>query len=138
MRRERIKAEVYLLKKRFTRVEFDIDECLWVCIYDFDLPRGCNKTKSCLLIELDGSYPFTPPKNCYVDRNIRTSSGEPIDHYFPGRNGNKFFAKGWAWLSLHLDSWKPAANIVRGDNLLRFCDLIYLAIGDLVKEKEGR
>jgi hypothetical protein len=137
VRRERIKAEVYLLRKRFTKVEFDPDG-YWVCIYDFDLPRGCNKAQSCLLIELDSSYPFTPPKNCYIDRNIRSSSGEPIDHYFPGSRENKFFAKGWAWLSLHLDGWKPTANIVQGDNLLKFCDLVYLALEDLVRGKGGR
>ncbi|MEI9475060.1 MAG: E2/UBC family protein [Deltaproteobacteria bacterium] len=138
MKREWIRAEAYLLTRRFRQVEFDPDDYLWVHIRDFDLPPGFNKRQSGLLIELDATYPFTAPKNCFIDRDIRTSSGESIDHYFPESSQNKFFSKGWAWLSLHIDNWKPNANIIGGDNLLRFCDILYLTLEGLTKQrKEG-
>ena len=130
-----MRAEAYLLTRRFRRVKFDPDDYLWFCIRDFDLPPGFNKTQSALLIELDVTYPFTPPKGSYLDRDIRTSSGWTIDHYHPGEN--KFSSKGWAWLCLHVDGWKPNANIVQGHNLLRFCDIVYLTLEGLLIRKEG-
>ena len=138
MKREWIRAEAYLLTRRFHQVEFDPDDYLWFVIHDFDFPPGFNKKQSRLLIELDSTYPFTPPKGAYLDRNVRTSAGEAIAHYFPGSDQNKFFSKGWAWLCVHVEGWRPNANIVKGDNLLKFCDIVYVTLEDLGKQrKEG-
>jgi len=135
MKSDWMRAEAYLLMKRFGRVEFDVEHFWWFWVHRFPLPPGFNKEESGLLVELDVTYPFTAPKNCYLNRNIRSSTGDPIDHYFSGSYHNKFFSKGWAWLSLHIDGWKPDANIVRGDNLLRYCDLVYLTLEGLARQK---
>ena len=135
MKSDWMRAEAYLLMKRFGRVEFDVEHFWWFWVHRFPLPPGFNKEESGLLVELDVTYPFTPPVNVYLDRNIRFSSGEAIDHYFPGSYQNKLFSKGWAWLSLHVEGWKPDANIVRGDNLLKYCDLVYLTLEGLAKKK---
>lgn len=136
MKRDWMKAETYLLTRRFRGVEFDVDRWRWFCVRGFGLPPGFNKVESALLVELDVAYPFTPPVNVYMDNNIRLLSGESIDHYFPRSDQNKFFSKNWAWLSLHLEGWKPDANIVAGDNLLKYCDVVYLTLQDLAKKKE--
>lgn len=129
----RLMMEVYALGIAYPQVTYDKDNFLWVCIPDFDLPPGFNKRQSKLLIELNGKYPFTPPKNFFLDRTVKTQQGENIAHYYPDRSYNKYYDKGWAWFCVHIKSWKVRDDIMQSDNLLTAADLAYLTLQDLIR-----
>jgi hypothetical protein len=132
---ERTLLEIALLRQAFNQVEYDSEKLLWVCIHDFQLPKGFNKDTSGLLIELPKNYPFSPPINCFLDRSIRTSDGRSIrDHYFPDRSYNKYYDKGWAWFCFHIKNWKLREDIIQSDNLLTCVDIAYLTLENLLKD----
>jgi hypothetical protein len=128
----RLMTEVYALGMAYSQVTYDKDSFLWVCIHDFELPPGFNKKQSELLIELNANYPFTPPKNFFLDRTVRTRRGENIEHYYPDEQYNKYHGKGWAWFCVHIKSWKVRGDIMQSDNLLTAADLAYLNLQDLI------
>lgn len=132
---ERILLEILLLNHVFDEIEYDSDNFLWVCIHDFRLPEGFNKDGGELLIELPPNYPFSPPKNCFLDRTVRTSGGKEIrEHYYPNESYNKYYEKGWAWFCFHITSWKAKEDVMESDNLLTFVDLAHLALAELARE----
>ena len=129
---ERFLLEVYLLEQIFGSIKYDQEDRLWVCIPNFDLPQGYNKKTSQLLIELPAHYPFNPPRNFFLDRTIGTRNGKDIEHYYPNSEQNKYYDKGWAWFSVHIQRWKVKDDIMRSDNLLTSVDIAYLTLQDLV------
>ncbi len=134
---ERILLEVSLLRNAFNEVEYDSERLLWVCIHDFKLPQGFNKGKTGLLIELPKNYPFCPPKNCFLDKTIKTALGKEIrEHYYPDKLYNKYYDKGWAWFCIHIKSWKIRDDVMESDNLLTSIDIAYLTLENLVKNSD--
>jgi len=129
---ERFQLEIYLLEQVFGSIEYDHDNRLWVYIPNFNIPPGYNKNTSKLLIELSRNYPFSPPTNFFLDRTIGTRNGKSIEHYYPDRSSNKYYDKGWAWFSVHIQRWKVKDDIMRSDNLLTSVDIAYLTLQDLV------
>ena len=129
---ERFQLEIYLLEQVFGSIKYDQDNHLWVCIPNFALPKGYNKKKSELLIELPTHYPFSPPTNFFLDRTITTGNGNNIEHYYPNREQNKYHEKNWAWFCVHIQKWKVKDDIMRSDNLLTSVDIAYLTLQDLV------
>jgi hypothetical protein len=128
----RLMTEVYALRMAYPRVTYDEDRFLWVCIHDFDLPPGFNKKQGELLIELNANYPFTPPKNFFLDRTVKTGRGESIEHYYPDEQYNKYHDRGWAWFCVHIKTWKVRGDIMQSDNLLTAADLAYLTLQDVI------
>jgi hypothetical protein len=129
---ERILLDLYLLQQAYRIVKYDRDRLLWVLIQDFDLPPGYNKHSSELLVELPRNYPFGPPCNFFLDRSIKTEKGKSIQHYYPGRQYNKYYDKGWAWFCITFKNWKVREDIMESDNLLTCVELAYLTLKQLV------
>jgi len=130
--RSRIEAEVAMLESVYRDVEYDRDHLRWVCAWDFALPPGYNKARSGLLIELPLMYPLICPCNFFLDRTVKTSSGRDIEHYYPNENQNKYRDSGWAWFSVHIESWRVISDVLQSDNLLTAADVAYLALNNLV------
>lgn len=129
---QRLLLEIFLLEKVYGRIKYDQDNHLWVCIPNFELPKGYNKKTSELLLELPTHYPFSPPTNFFLDRTITTRSGKTIEHYYPNKDQNKYYGCGWAWFSLHIKTWKVREDIMQSDNLLTSADIAYLTLQSLV------
>ena len=129
---ERFLLEIFLLEKVYGRIKFDQDNHLWVCIPDFQLPKGYNKKRSELLIELPAHYPFSPPTNFFLDRTITTRNGNTIEHYYPNSEQNKHYDRGWAWFCVHIRNWKVKEDIMQSDNMLTSADIAYLTLESLI------
>jgi hypothetical protein len=123
-RRDRVLAEIEpQLRPRFGEVlhgeEFD-----WVLISRFPLDAAILKESSTkLLFRIPVGYPSTGPDDFFVERSLRMADGAPI----PGLNEGSESSSGpapvageWGWFSWHPQSWRPAARIEDGDNLLTF------------------
>lgn len=130
----RLQTEVHALRIAYPNVTYDQDNLLWVCVNGFDLPSGLNKRTSDLLIEVPPNYPFGPPQNFFLDRTVKTLSGNSLGHYYPDRANNKYYDKGWAWFCVHIKSWKVKADIAASDSLLTAVDLAYLTLQQMASQ----
>lgn len=137
-RNERIFAEVFLLRKLYQKVDYDGENFRWVYIPYFELPEGFNEQVGELLIELPSNYPFSPPKNFFLDKGIKTLEGYSIDHYYPQASMSKYHEQGWAWFCIHIESWKVVNDIMQSDNLLTCVDLVYTALSEILEETRKR
>jgi hypothetical protein len=124
---QRVHQEALLLARQFGVVDYDDEDGRWVHIPRFPLPTGWDRPTTDLLLVLPSGYPHVPPDGFYIDRFIRTSSGQRVDHYFEERGTyNPYAEKGWGWFCIHLEqgSWCPTGDVLRGDNLLKLTALI--------------
>lgn len=133
-RNQRILAEIFLLKKVYEEVDYDSEDLRWVHIPCYDLPQGFNEPTGELLVELPKNYPFSPPKNFFLHRDIKTFEGYSIDHYYSNATMSKYYEKGWAWFCIHILQWKTADDIMQSDNLLTCIDLVYMTLSELLEE----
>ena len=109
--------EIELLRKQYGVVEYG-PNLEWILFKEFRLPVGWNKEIIELLVNISPGYPTTPPDNFYVVAGLRFANGtqpnaysEPVPHL--GRQ--------WGQFSYHIDGeWRPALNLLEGDNLLSF------------------
>jgi len=81
-----------------------------------------------LLVIIPSGYPSIPPDNFFVPTGFKIASGKPIGNYSePVAHINRQ----WGQFSYHLDGeWKPASNILDGDNLMSFM----LKVNDRLEE----
>ena len=125
---ERFMLEIELLRLRYGEVYCDDDLVKWVHILEFDLPDGWDRKTTELLIEIPPVYPNTPPYDFFIDQRLKTKDGRTPSHY---EQNSRYKKEGWAWLCLHIQSWKPHNNVVDGDNLLKVCECIYTELTEL-------
>ena len=123
----RVYREALLLARQFPTVDYDDEDGRWLHIPHFPLPGGWDRPETALLLDLPRGYPHLPPDGFYIDRYLRTRHGRQIDHYFEARGSHNPYAdKGWGWFCIHLNqaAWRPTADLVSGDNLLKLAALI--------------
>ncbi len=126
-RTQRVYQEALLLAQQFGVVDYDDEDGRWVYILHFPLPAGWDRQTTGLLLVLPGDYPHVPPDGFYIDRFLRTRSGQRVDHYFEERERyNPYADKGWGWFCIHLHrgAWRPTSDVLHGDNLLKLAALI--------------
>lgn len=128
---QRVREEIELLKRRFPDLQHG-DQLDWVLILELVLLAGrFNKERTKLLFRIPVGYPQTGPDNFFVDVDLRLKDGSNP----PAFNANKESSSGpapvpgdWGWFSWHPQSWRPAATIEGGDNLLGFVRAINLCL----------
>lgn len=115
---ERRKHETELVEKHFGPVTV-CPEFSWLIVEQFLLPAGrYNRTETRLLHFLGPGYPQTPPDNFLVPTGLRTAAdGMPGDGY---SEGAVHFGTAWGTFSWHAKEWRPAAEVLDGDNLVTF------------------
>ncbi|MCD6219038.1 hypothetical protein J7K43_01465 [Candidatus Calescamantes bacterium] len=124
MREERLRKEIRLLTLRFGQISFH-RLSRGLLIYRFDLPPGWNRDFTRLLMIIPQAYPQIPPVKFYIDKGLR-KYGKIPPHYFEASSPNLLCGEGFAWLCVHeIYHWKPSVDILKGDNLLTICNLIY-------------
>jgi hypothetical protein len=117
--KERRLQEVALLRRGYGELEND-GEVSWVLFKEFELPPGWNREKTELLILVPAGYPVTAPDNFYVTAGLKPASGGPLNNYTES-GVTEYLGKKWGQFSYHIDDeWKPANDILRGDNLQTF------------------
>lgn len=117
--RERILAELELVKRRFPDVESG-DDGSWLLIPDWPLPQGWSCEMTPVLVTIPAGYPTTAPDNFHAaDDLCLASGGEPGN----SSRGQALLGRTWRTFSWHLDdNWRPAQDPAAGDNLLTFLE----------------
>lgn len=114
---ERRLQEIELLRKLYGPLEHG-PETEWVLFKEFKLPPGWNRETTELFVLLPPAYPATPPDNFYVSTGFKTASGTQPGSY---TESVTHIGRQWGQFSYHIDGeWRPAADIMQGDNLLTF------------------
>jgi len=127
----RLALEIAILAVRFGEVNFDELAFSWVHILRFELPNGWNQTTTELLIDLPPAYPEVPPDGFYIEKNLTPLNGHSLEHYFQhDEYVNRHAHLDWAWYCIHPAgfSWQPSMDVTRGDNLVKYLELIRLAL----------
>ena len=120
---ERVAAEIELVRRKFPALQFG-ERLNWILIPEYPLPKDrFNKGRTKLLFNIPPGYPNTGPDDFFVDGDLRLVGGGTAPGFNPGSNSSSGPAPvpgEWAWFSWHPVSWRPAASIEGGDNLLTF------------------
>jgi len=120
---ERVEEEIGLLKEKFPRLRHG-DKHQWVLIPEFPLPVGrYNKGYTDLLFNIPLGYPNTGPDDFFVEGDLKLmEGGNPLGFNVGSKSssGPAQVEANWGWFSWHPVSWRPAATIQGGDNLLTF------------------
>lgn len=125
----RVHEEIQLLKQRFPLLENGEN---WVKIPDLPLPAGrFNKERTTVLFVLPVGYPNSGPDNFFADMDLRLKDGSTPPAFNLNSNSSSGAAPiegSWGWFSWHPQSWRPAATIEKGDNLLVFVTGIQMCL----------
>lgn len=127
----RIIEEIGLLKAQFTALRHG-EQFNWVLIPELLLPAGrFNRTHDTILFAIPVGYPQTGPDNFFASAGLRLNDGTMPAAFNQGpqsSNGVAPIPGDWGWFSWHPQSWRPAATIEGGDNLLTFVRAIKLCL----------
>lgn len=125
---ERVAQEMALLRTKYPGAEHG-PELDWVLILDYALPRNrFNKDRTRLLFIIPPGYPNTGPDDFFVDGDLRLKDGNNPPGFNQGSQSSSGPAPvegNWGWFSWHPVSFRPAANLQAGDNLLTFMRGVY-------------
>lgn len=120
---DRVNAEIDELKKKYPNLQHG-EQLNWILIPEFPLAPGLhNKGTTKLLFVMPPGYPNTGPDDFFVDNDLRFAGGNTIPAFNSGPNSSSGPAPvpgDWGWFSWHPSSWRPAATIEGGDNLMTF------------------
>ena len=116
-----------LVQEIYGRCKWDDLGYSWLYLQRLPLPPGrWNKRYTGLLLEIPDAFPEVPPTHFYVDKDLRDRRGRKPGHYF---EENAYSSLRWAYFCLHLEgSWRPAARIEDGDNLVTVIDRIQVGL----------
>lgn len=122
--RDRIQKEIELLRAKYPLLSFDVD-LRWILLPDYKLPQHRYTKEHCkVLFAISTGYPNTAPDNFFVDRDLTFKNlAGPIPAFNPNNQSSSGAAPisgDWGWFSWHPQSWHPAVEITKGDNLLTF------------------
>jgi hypothetical protein len=127
----RVREEIELLKKQFPNLQHG-DQLDWVLIPELVLPAArFNKVTTRVLFRIPIGYPLTGADNFFVDVDLRLKDGSSPPAFNPNSqssSGAAPVAGDWGWFSWHPHSWRPAATIGGGDNLVVFVRGINLCL----------
>jgi hypothetical protein len=120
---ERVRQEIELLKTQHPDLQHG-DQLDWVLIPELVLPAGrFNKALTRLMFRIPVGYPQTGPDNFFLDADLRLKDGTNPPAFNAGSQSSSGPAPiqgEWGWFSWHPQSWRPAATIEGGDNLVGF------------------
>jgi hypothetical protein len=138
-----LEAEVLYLARRFGPVRYDDQDATWLLIETFPIPTGWNKRQVSILVDVPAGtpgYPQLAPQWFWTDRDLRTSLGQPIAHFFAGAGtgggtNQEHWQRGWGHFCLHVRSWHPVLataqrDLRAGDSLLTYLELIAMVFHD--------
>lgn len=131
-RTARLSAEAKLLAPHYSGITFDKKDGTWLHVPHFPLPPGWSKREVEILIDIpygNPGYPTVAPQWFWTDRDLRTSSGKWINHFFSSASGHtsaEYLRKGWGHFCVHVSEWHPATGgrIGEGHTLQSYLNLI--------------
>lgn len=131
-RLSRLQIEALHLARKYGAVNYDRQDGTWLHIDHFPVGPGWNKSFVELLLDIPHGtpgYPQVAPSWFWTDRDLMTSEGRPIQHFFISGSSHadaQHLEKGWGHFCVHVKRWRPSSGhaITRGDSLLTYIELI--------------
>ena len=133
-RKHRINQEITHVSRKYP-VIFDESNFNYIAIKNFPLNHHYNYRKITLLIKLGKDYPHSPPIHFFLKTGVRYKNRK-LSHNFEDTSYNEMAGKNWSKYCLHIrkNSWKPVLDIISGDYLLTFIELINFVLNNPEKE----
>ena len=132
-RDKRILQEASVIRMRYP-VKIDKDNLNYIMVKKFPLSRDYSQPTTSVFIEIPSGYPQVPPVHFYMKKSL-TYKGRCPTHYFKEDSrvfNNKLSHLGWGKYCLHIKgSWRPSSNILDGDSLITFLELIKTVLDNL-------
>ncbi|MBI4057770.1 hypothetical protein HY405_00390 [Candidatus Microgenomates bacterium] len=130
---------IHILSKVYGRNGAILDAKNWqfILIPRFFLPRSWLQSHSRLIIVLPKGPQifYAPPERFYLDRGLKTTSGEKPTHYFEGSGFNDMSSQNLARFSFHLQKgWNPKLPCTLGTTLIDVLDGLFLGLDAAAKE----
>jgi hypothetical protein len=118
MDRERVRAEIDMLRTRWPDVEY-LENPQWVRLPTYLLPGGLWAAPSVeVCFQVPENYPGQAPYAFYVHPDLKLADGRwPNNYAYPASTG---FGNDWGKFSWLVDPWVPGATPIEGSNLLNF------------------
>jgi len=136
-KKKRILQEVSQISMRHP-VQIDDNNLNYITVMKFNLNKHFSQRTTSLLIEIPSGYPQVPPIHFYMQKTL-TYKGRCPTHYFKEDSSlfnNKLSHLGWGKYCLHIKgSWRPSSNILDGDSLLTFLELIKTVLDNLERSR---
>ncbi len=128
-----ILQNIQLLSKRYGKDGVVLDGKTWrsILIFYYCLPESWKPRSSRLLIVLPPKSQIfhAPPDRFYMDRSLRTVTGQMPAHYYEEGGFNDLTKQGMARFSFHLKKgWQPKREHLKGTTLIDVIDAFYLAL----------
>lgn len=122
-RKQRILDEIKIISLRYP-VEVDLNNLKYVAVREFPLNRFFSQSTTTILIKIPVMYPETPPVHFFMKKTIKYKGGQ-LPHYFDQKEMNELSNRGWGKFCVHIDqNWRPSVNLLEGDNLSTYLELI--------------
>jgi hypothetical protein len=122
-RKQRILDEVKIISYRYP-VEVDLNNLKYIAVREFPLNRYFSQSTTTILIKIPIMYPETPPVHFFMKKTLKYKGGN-IPHFYDQKERNELADRGWGKFCVHIDqNWKPSVNLLEGDNLLTYLELI--------------
>jgi hypothetical protein len=132
-RAARLQKEITIISHRFP-ILFDENNLSYISVTNFPLNSQFNFSSTTLLLKIPVQYPYTPPEHFYLKKGLLYNGKSPV-HYFQSAGFNDLSDLGWSKYCLHTKSWKPTSDILSGDSLITFLELIKLVFDNLEREE---
>lgn len=133
-RRKRINRELETLSSRFD-IEADDENLEYFAVLDFLLNHGWSQPTTTLLTKIPQNYPQVPPVHFFMKKGLSYLGKNP-SHFFRDNTFNELADLGWGKYCLHIEGkWNPSNNILDGDSLLTFLELVKVVLDNLEREK---
>lgn len=140
LRLGRLKAEAHLIAAKYgVNVNYDRTDGTWLHVARLPIPQGWNHPTVDILIDIahgSPSYPQAAPDWFWTNRDLMTSDGRSINHFFSNaQQDRKYWDKGFGHFCIHLQNWRPVQGpgFERGDNLLTYLGVIMQVFHDRKK-----
>ena len=127
-----------LLSKVFGSDYVLIDDKNWKClqVLNFELPMNWDRCFTELLIEFPHcTNTILPPDKFYIERELRTTTGNIPKHYYENDYFNDKSREGWARFSFHIEgNWQPSLDMRHGTTMIKVLDSLYNGMYEAAKE----
>ena len=142
-RKNRLAAEAAFLERNRNYGQPDYDDKLatWLFVPSLPIGNGWNVSTVSILINVpyEGAkgYPHLPPSWFWTDKDLTTSDGRALAHFFPADGNSEYAHKGWGHFCLKLKTWNPRIDIffAQGDSLISFLEALEVAFHERPRVK---
>lgn len=117
---KRLEEELAHLRGRYPDLEF-VSDGRWVRIPDYATCPGWNRDQTDVVFRVLAEHPGAQPYGFFVPAGLLFNGVRPKSYTEPAKEKPPFDGE-WGFFSWQPESWKPAATVRAGSNLLNWAE----------------